>query len=81
LNKTVQDPKMEIERIKKTQMEAILEMDNLEKRSGTTDASINKRIQEIEEGISGVEDTIAINTSFKENTKGEKLLTQNIQKI
>jgi hypothetical protein len=32
----------------KTQMEAKLEMENLEKRSGITDISINKRIQEIE---------------------------------
>jgi hypothetical protein len=33
-------------------------MENLEKRSGATDSSITNRIQEIEERISGVEDTI-----------------------
>jgi hypothetical protein len=49
---------MEIETIKKTQMEATLEMENLGKRTGTTDTSITGRIQEIEERISGVEDTI-----------------------
>ena len=57
---------MEVETIKKTQMEANLEMENLEKRSGNTDASITNRIQEIEERISGVEDTIEeIDTTVK----------------
>jgi hypothetical protein len=45
----VQDLKVEVETIKKTQIEATLEMENLGKRSGATDASINNRIQEIEE--------------------------------
>ena len=49
---------MEIESIKKTQTEGILEMKNLGKRTGTTDASITNRIQETEEIISDVEDTI-----------------------
>jgi hypothetical protein len=33
-------------------------MENLGKRSGITDVSIINRIQEIEEKISGVEDTV-----------------------
>ena len=33
-------------------------MENLGKRSGVTDANITNRIQEIEERISGIEDTI-----------------------
>ena len=49
LNKAVQDTEMEVETIKKIQMEAILEMENLGKRSGITDVSITNRIQEIEE--------------------------------
>ena len=49
---------MEVETIKKTQMEATLKMENLGKRSGTIDARITNKIQEIEERISGVEDTI-----------------------
>jgi hypothetical protein len=65
---------MEIETIKKSQREATLEMENLEKRSGVTDASITNRIQETE----GIED---IDTTVKENTKCKKLLTQNIQEI
>ena len=74
--------KMEIETIKKLQREATPEMKNLGKRSGVTDASIPNKIQEIEERISGIEDTIEdIDTSVKENTKYEKLLTQNIQEI
>jgi hypothetical protein len=61
---------MEIETIKKPEMETILEMENLGKRSGIIDASITKRIQETEEIISGAEDTIEnIDITVKENTK------------
>jgi uncharacterized coiled-coil protein SlyX len=43
---------------------------NLEKRSGVIDASITNRIQEIEERISGAEDTIEnIDTKVKKNAK------------
>ena len=48
---------MELETIKKSQRETILEIENLGKRSGVIDASITNRIQEIEERISGAEDT------------------------
>jgi hypothetical protein len=37
MNKTVQDLKVEIEAIKKTQTEEILEMENLGTRTGTTE--------------------------------------------
>jgi uncharacterized coiled-coil protein SlyX len=50
--------------------------------------SITNRIQEIEERISGTEDTIeSINTTITENAKckkkkkKKKILTQNIQEI
>ena len=73
---------MEIETIKKSQRETTLEIENLGKRSGVIDASITNRIQEIEERISGAEDTIAnIETTVKENAKCKKLLTPNIQEI
>jgi prefoldin subunit 5 len=52
LNKTIQDLKMEVETIKKSQRETTLQIENLGKRSGTIDASITSRIQEIEERIS-----------------------------
>jgi uncharacterized coiled-coil protein SlyX len=39
-------------------MEATLEVENLGKRSEATDASINNRIQEIEERVSGIKDTL-----------------------
>jgi methyl-accepting chemotaxis protein len=82
LNKATQDLKVEVETIKKTQMEANLEMENLGKRSGFIDVSITNRIQEIEERISGVEDNIEkIDTTVKENSKHKKLLTQSIQEI
>jgi hypothetical protein len=38
MNKTIQDQKMEIETIKKTQKETTLELDNLGKRSEVIDA-------------------------------------------
>jgi predicted nucleic acid-binding Zn-ribbon protein len=57
--------KMEIETIKKSQKETTLEFKNLGKRSGITN-----RIQEIEERISGAEDTIEnIGTTVKESAK------------
>ena len=58
LNKASQDLKVEVETMKKTQMEANMEMEIIGKRSGITDVSITNRIQEIEERISGAEDTI-----------------------
>ena len=65
----MQNLKVEINAIKKTQAEGILEMENLGKRMGTTDASIINRIQE----ISGIEDTWEkIDTSVKENVKAKK---------
>jgi predicted nucleic acid-binding Zn-ribbon protein len=58
LNKTIQDLKGEVETIKKTQNETTLEIETLGKKSGTIDANISNRIQEIEERISGAEDSI-----------------------
>ena len=63
-------------------MESTLEIENLGKRSGVIDASITSSIQEVEERISGAEDTIEnTDTTVKENTKSKKLLIQNIQEI
>jgi hypothetical protein len=82
LDKTIQDLKREVDTIKKSQREAMLEMETIGKKSGTIDASINNRIQEMEERISGAEDSIEnICTTIKENTKCKKILTQNIQEI
>jgi archaellum component FlaC len=73
---------MGIEMLRKTQMGRTLEMENLGKRAGVTDASISKRIQHIEERISGIENTIEdTNTTVKENAKCKKVLTQNIHEI
>jgi chromosome segregation ATPase len=58
LNKTTQDLKREIDTIKKTQSEATLEIETLGKKTGTIDESISNRIQEMEERISGPEDSI-----------------------
>jgi hypothetical protein len=68
--------------MKKTQSKATLEIETLGKKSGTIDASISNRIQEMEERISGAEDSIEnIGTTIKENTKRKKILNQNIQEI
>jgi uncharacterized coiled-coil protein SlyX len=57
-------------------------MNSLRNRSRARKASITKRVQEIEERISHVENTVEnIDTLVKENRKGKKLLTQNIQEM
>jgi hypothetical protein len=58
LNKTIQDLKMEVETMKKTQRETTLETETLGKKSRIIDVSISKRIQEMEERISSAEDSI-----------------------
>jgi len=73
---------MEIEAIKKEHRETTLGMENQRKRQGAVDTIITNRIQEIEERISGAEDSIEIiNTTVKDNVKWKKLLVQNIQEI
>ena len=81
-NKTIQDIKKEVDTIKKTQSEATLEIETLGKKSEIIDASISNRIQEMEERISGAEDSIEnMDTTIKENARCKKILTQNIQEI
>jgi hypothetical protein len=73
---------MEVETIKKTQRKTTLKMEISGKKSGTIDAIISDRIQEMEERISGVEDSIEyVDRTIKENAKCKKILTQNIQEI
>jgi hypothetical protein len=82
LKKTIQDVKREVDTIMKTQSEATLEIENLGKKSGTIDASISNRIQEMEERTLGAEHSIEnMGTTIKENGKCKKILTQNIQEI
>jgi hypothetical protein len=64
---------MEVETMKKTQNETTLEIETLGKKSGTIDVSIRNRIQEIEERISGAEDSKEnMGTTIKENAKCKK---------
>jgi uncharacterized coiled-coil DUF342 family protein len=82
MSKTILDLKREVDTIKKTQSEATLEIETLGKKSGTIDASIRKRIQEMKERISGAEDSIEnISTTIKDNANCKRILTQNIQEI
>ena len=49
----------------------------MEKQSGTTDANINSRMQEIEERFSSTEDIVEeIDSSVKENIKSNILKTK-----
>ena len=65
-----------METIKKTEMEATLEMENLGNRTGTIDTNITNRIQEMEKKISGIKDMMGeINISSDENTKSKKFMT------
>ena len=59
-----------------------MEIETLGKKSRNIDASISNRIQEMEERISGAEDSIEnMGTTIKENAKCKRILTQNIQEI
>ena len=65
--------------MQKSLRKTTVELENLGKRLGVIDASITNRIQEIEERLSGAEDTIENTyTTVNENAKFKKLLTQNI---
>ena len=80
LNKTIQDLKMEVETIKKPQRETTLEIEILGKKSRTIDVSMSYRIQEIEERISGEEDSIGnMDTTIKENAKYKNPLKRYIK--
>ena len=68
LNKAAQDLKVEVETIKKTQMELNLVMENLGTRSGITPNSI----EEIEKKISGVENTLEGLTQLSKKIQNEK---------
>jgi hypothetical protein len=70
LNKTIQNPKGEVETIKETKSKTTLEIENLGKKAGTIDTSISNRIQEMDERISGEDDSIEnMGTTIKENAK------------
>jgi prefoldin subunit 5 len=69
-DKSIQDLKMEVETIKKTQRETNLEIEILGKKSGAIDTSITNSIQEMEKRISGAEDsTENVDTTINENAK------------
>jgi predicted nucleic acid-binding Zn-ribbon protein len=70
IEQTIQDLKIAVETMKKTQRETTLEIEILKKKSGTIDASISNRIQEMEERISGAEDSLEnMVTTLNENAK------------
>jgi uncharacterized coiled-coil protein SlyX len=66
----------------KPQTEAIMDVENLGKRIGTTDTSISNRIKEVEERISTEEDTIEeIDTLVRENAKSKVSNTKYLGKL
>jgi hypothetical protein len=73
MNKTILDLKREVDTIKKKQTEAMLVIETLGKKCGTIDYNISNRTQEMEERISGAEDSIEnIGTTIKEIAKCRK---------
>lgn len=80
----IQDLKIEMEVIKNTKTEGILQIENLGNQTETTEASITNRLQELREWTWGKEDMIEeIITSVNENIKSKKKKNPdtNIQKI
>jgi uncharacterized coiled-coil protein SlyX len=64
------------------QRETSLEIETIGKTSGSIDASISNRIQEMEKRISDAEDSIEnMDTTIKENAKCKKILSQTVQDI
>jgi predicted nucleic acid-binding Zn-ribbon protein len=81
LNKTIQDLNVEVETMKKTQRETTMDIVALGKKSGAIDSSISNRIQEMEETISGSEESIGnMDTTIKENAKSKKILLKTSRK-
>ena len=58
LEKTIQNLKVKIKPLKRSENKTTLYIENHGKRTGVINESITNRIQEIEERISGVEGTI-----------------------
>jgi hypothetical protein len=58
--------------MKKTQRETTLEIEMLGKKSGTIDVSISNRIQDMEERISGAEDSIENMDTSKKMQNGKR---------
>ena len=74
--------KREIESIKTTQTEAILEMVNLVEGTGTTYVSITNRMKNMVVRILNVEDKMEeINILVKGNEKSTKVHDTNIQEV
>ena len=74
MNKTVQDPKMEIETIKKTQLKPLWKCKNPGEQTETTDASITNRTQQMDKRVSGFGDMIEeIDTLVNKNVKSKTI--------
>ena len=72
LNKTIKDLKMEVKTMRKTQRETTLEIEILGKKSGNIDESISNTIKEMEERISGAEDSIENMDTIKKKMQNPK---------
>jgi hypothetical protein len=70
--KNILELKREVDKINKAQSEVMLEIQTLRNRSGNIDASISNRIQEMEERISGEEDSHVQRTWAKQSKKTQK---------
>jgi hypothetical protein len=81
LNKTIQDLKMEIETITKSQREPTLEIENQGEISSHRCKHHQQNTRERREHLQCKNTTENTDKRVKENAKCKKLLTQNIQEI
>ena len=73
MNKTVEDLKVEVESLKKTQTEENVEKKNLETRTGASEVSLTNRIYKMEGRILGIGNMRKeMDTLVKENTELKK---------
>lgn len=73
MNKTVEDLKVEVESLKKTQTEENVEKKNQETRTGASEVSLTNRIYKMEGRILGIGNMRKeMDTLVKENTELKK---------
>lgn len=78
----IQNPREEREPIKTTQTEGNLEMKKLGTQTGTDKARLTNKIEEMEERITGIEDSIKeMDITVKENMKSKNISCTNIREI
>lgn len=82
MRKPALDLEAEMKSREKTQTEGNLEMKKLGTQTGTDKARLTNKIEEMEERITGIEDSIKeMNITVKENMKSKNISCTNIREI